>query len=220
LPWDGDIGQIVRFAASTLRPPPRYDRRKDWDVELSREVIEGNVGTESLILDVGCFNSAILWTLLRRGFTRLCGLDLNPLLRFAPHNRMLWYVAGDLYAAPFLSRRFEVVTALSMMEHGFEPAQFLPALRRLLKPGGLLIVSTDYWPDKIETTGIRVFGQPWTIFSRPELEHLLEDAKAHGFYLEGPADWTVGDRVIHWQGRHYTFVHIVWRVQIDPRAGQ
>lgn len=217
-PWDGDLLQIGRLLMSDKRPPPRHDRRKDWDVDRSRRVIERDYSRDAVILDVGAYNSAILWTLVRRGFRNLHGLDLTERLRCAPRRQLIRYVVGDLYAAPFRSERFDVITALSTIEHGLDLTQLFPAIRRLARAGGLVVVSTDYWPEKISTDGLRIFGRPWTIFSRGELEAMLRQAETFGLHLDGAADWTTGDRVIHWQGRHYTFVHIVWRVGEQGQA--
>jgi SAM-dependent methyltransferase len=74
------------------------------------------------------------------------------------------FVQADAAALPFEDGRFEVVTSFETLEHVSEPTQMLDEFRRVLKPGGLLIVST---PDK-------------TIYNR----HLAEPNPFHIHELE------------------------------------
>jgi GT2 family glycosyltransferase/SAM-dependent methyltransferase len=55
------------------------------------------------------------------------------------------FVQADAAALPFEDGCFEVVTSFETLEHVAEPTRMLDEFRRVLKPGGLLIVST---PDK------------------------------------------------------------------------
>jgi len=69
----------------------------------------------------------------------------------------------------FKSNYFSAITAISVIEHGFESDRLLAEVSRLLKVGGYFIVSVDYWKDKISTDGLTAFGMDWMIFSREDL---------------------------------------------------
>ena len=56
---------------------------------------------------------------------------------------------------------------------------------RLLKPGGVLITSTDYYPTPIDTHGQFAHGTPIKIFSKPEIEAALAVGEVGGIRTDG-----------------------------------
>jgi hypothetical protein len=79
---------------------------------------------------------------------------------------------------------------------------------RLLKPKGLLITSTDYYPTPIDTRGKFAHGTPIRIFSRSEIQAALDLARSTGFELTGEVDLDCDEKPIQWEpfGLEYTFV--------------
>src|SRR5205085_2662662 len=58
------------------------------------------------------------------------------------------------------SRVYDVVTAFDVLEHVEEPVDFMAGLSRLLKPNGLLFLST---PD-LDSLTARLLGRHWHFF--------------------------------------------------------
>jgi hypothetical protein len=83
---------------------------------------------------------------------------------------------------------------------------------RILKVGGLLFITTDYWEEDIEIDdSIKPFSLNWKIFSKKEIEELIVLAKAHNFVLEGNTNIpTCLDKPIHWY-YDYTFIALVFK---------
>lgn len=220
---ESDIGrsrdELRRMKASCLAPWPANllrrhgllggvelgDPRKSWDVLATAAFFLERLPKGASVLDIGAYASEILPVLHRLGFTRLTGIDLNPGIRRMPHGDAIRYEIGDFLRAPFADASFDAVAAVSVIEHGFDASRLLAEIRRLLRPGGYFAASFDYWPEKVDTTGIKVFGMDWTIFSREEILDLLSRAKRQGLEPVGDVALEAGDRVIRWGGKEYTF---------------
>jgi hypothetical protein len=84
-------------------------------------------------------------------------------------------------------------------------------MNRILKNGGMLLTSTDYWPIKTTNTK-RVLseGTPDKVFNREQVEELVIIADNAGFKLVEPIDFSYKDRVVHWKrtGLNYTFIFL------------
>jgi SAM-dependent methyltransferase len=197
--------------------PPIPDFRKSWDIANTLEIIERLVpDRDTSILDMGCFNSEILYTLHALRYRRLHGCDLNPLCRWMPFWHRIRYRLADLTQTPYPSGQFGVVTCLSVIEHGVPVEKLVPEVTRLLKPGGLFIFTTDY-----DAAGrlsgmpedFRVFGLKWRIFNREDLHGIIEQFTRKGFALMNDRDVhdAHSERPISWNGRCYTFILVALR---------
>ena len=93
------------------------------------------------ILDLGAFTGALLARLRDEGFTRLAGADLaNHLTENVTSFRACDFNTG--FAEGFSGEQFDCITACEVIEHLDDPRAFLRACRKLLKPGGVVVVST------------------------------------------------------------------------------
>jgi SAM-dependent methyltransferase len=189
------------------------DRIKSWDILKSVEFIETHAGRDAPILDIGSYACELPLILDRLGYRRLAGVDLNPGVARMPRAGAIDYRVGDFLRAPFPDASFEAVTAISVIEHGFDGEALAKEMSRLLKPGGHFIASFDYWPEKISTEGIKLFGMSWTIFSRQEVERFVALARPHGLMPCGPLEFGGMEKPVSCLGRDYTFAWIAFRKQ-------
>jgi SAM-dependent methyltransferase len=189
LPAGVDVGDVI----------------KSWDVWKAAQFLEQRVPKNTPVLDIGAYASEILCVLLRLGYTSLTGVDLDPRLPRMPYAREIRWQVADFMHAPFADRSFGAITAISVIEHGFQSEALLSEMSRLLKPGGIFIASFDYWPEKLDTSGVKLFGMDWRIFSRAEVLQFLEEAKRHGFEPCGDVNLEVVSPPILWGGKRYTF---------------
>lgn len=127
-------------AYSSRIPLQRWWRRRRYATVLAM------VGRAPRVVDVGCGSSKILEAL-----PHAVGVDVvrTPLrFRRRTHSRL---VNADLRALPFAAGSVDAVICSAVIEHvPWEPALF-GELRRILRPGGTLVVGTpDYgrrsWP--------------------------------------------------------------------------
>jgi SAM-dependent methyltransferase len=187
------------------------DTRKSWDVWKSVQFVQANVHRTSPILDVGAYASEILCILYRLGFSDLTGIDLDSGLKRMPHQDAIKYVSGDFMRNSFPPGTFKAITAISVLEHGFREDEMLKETSRILAPGGYFIGSIDYWPEKIDTTGIKAFGLDWRIFSQPEVLSFVRQARSYRLFPVGELDLRASEKTISWSGRDYTFAWFVFR---------
>jgi len=118
-----------------------------------RESIDRHFATEArslrplegrTALDVGCGAGLLAEPLARLG-AHVTGIDAAPELIEAARTHAgetglaIRYVAGEVAA---LDGRFDLVTALEVIEHVADPAAFVRSLADRLAPGGLLVMST------------------------------------------------------------------------------
>ena len=187
------------------------DRHKSWDLLLTIDFLQSRVRPDTPILDLGAYASELLPALQRLGYSALSGVDLDPRVRAMPHGDRVRYVEGDFHELDPPAEGYGAVTAISVLEHGIQPDRLLAMLARSLAPGGFLVASVDYWPEKVDTTGIRLFGLDWCVFSRQEMEALFARAADFGLRLQGDAELDATEPTIHWAGKRYTFAWFVLR---------
>jgi SAM-dependent methyltransferase len=178
---------------------------KSWDVFEASEIIKERFSTSDSILDMGAYGSEALLTLRALGFKKLTGIDLNPQVVFMPFSDEIDYHVGDFYATKYPNSSFSAITSISAIEHGCDVKKLLNEVKRLLKPGGIFIASTDYWPTKIDTSNIKMFNLDWVIFSKSELEELIEYAKSIQLMPLGECNFTANENPIECAGKKYTF---------------
>jgi SAM-dependent methyltransferase len=181
------------------------DARKSWDVLKTITFLEEHLSLDSPIVDLGAFASEIPCAMHRLGFSRVVGVDLSARIGSMPYANSVHYVIGDFHRTPLRRGSFSAVTAISVIEHGFDAERLLSEVDRLLSPGGYFLASFDYWPDKINTSGINLFGMDWRIFSRADVEALLAKAASFGLVGEGRVDLQARDRVVRSSAKEYTF---------------
>lgn len=130
-----------------LNPPRLRYIRERIAAHFGRET-GGIEGLKDLtIVDVGCGAGLVCEPLARLG-AKVTGLDAAATnievarLHAARSDLAIDYRETPAETVAAGSERFDVVLALEVVEHVVEPAAFLTTCASLLKPGGLLIVST------------------------------------------------------------------------------
>jgi SAM-dependent methyltransferase len=140
-------------------------------------------------------------------------MDLNPKVTTTRGAKGINYQVGDHYCAPFAAGSFEAITAISVIEHGFRGSDLLSEISRLLRPDGFFVASVDYWRDQLDTSGVRMFGMDWKIFSEREIKDFLDLAKDYGLVaFEDLGHFPPCERApITWGNQTYTFAWFALR---------
>jgi len=182
---------------------------KSWDVLLSLEFLESHLQKNEPILDIGCYASELIVALHKSSYSDLTGVDLNVNLQKMPHQDSIRYEISDFMRTDFADASFKAITSISVIEHGFAGKLLLKEIFRLLKPNGYFIASFDYWPEKIDTTGIKIYGLDWKIFSREEVSSFIAEAAEFGLSLAGDLMYNAKAKPVACGGKQYTFAWLV-----------
>ena len=193
--------------AKELHVPLHRGPEKNWDHLAAVTTILANTNNSARILDAGGeIYSNVLPALFLYGYHELFGINLtfSDPVRRGP----IRYIPGDLTRTPFPAAHFDAITCLSVIEHGVPLPDYFREMYRLLKPGGVLITSTDYYPIPIDTKGKFAHGAPIKIFSKSEIQSALGLARSVGFETTGNVDLECNEKPIRWEpfGLEYTFV--------------
>ena len=134
----------------------------------SIERVLGPIRPETEILDVGCGQNALLK--LIRDTRRAVGLGIEMKPEMVAHIREELHmpvVEGTLLDADLESGRFDLAMMMEYLEHEPDPLRVLSEVRRVLKPGGHVIIEI---PDP-EGAPARLFGRHWVNLDLPR--HLV-----------------------------------------------
>jgi SAM-dependent methyltransferase len=181
------------------------DYLKSWDVYNTILWIQENISRDSRILDLGAFASELPISLYKLGFVNIYALDLNNMIFKMPYADKIHYLAGDLYRTAFKASSFQIITAISVIEHGFDCEKLMLEVARILRSGGYFILSFDYWHQKINTDTVTNFGISWQIFSKEEINNMIETGKGRNLYPVGELNFSYKESPIRVHGYNYTF---------------
>jgi len=185
------------------------DLVKSWDVLATLRFLEDHVDRNAPILDIGCYASEVIVALHKIGYTSLSGVDFNPKLKRMPYQDLIRYEIADFMHTNYSDESFQAITSISVIEHGFQAQALLKEMSRLLKPRGYFIASFDYWPEKIDTTGVKFFGMDWLIFSKEDVAAFVKQAAEYGLVPFGEMRYDATDKAIDCGGKQYTFAWMV-----------
>ncbi len=181
------------------------DYLKSWDVLETLNFLDLHVPKNEPILDIGCYASEIIIALHKSGYSCLTGIDLNPNLGEMPHGESIRYENQNFMQTRFEDGSFEAITSISVIEHGLDEQKLLIEISRLLRPGGYFIASFDYWPEKIDTSGLKFFDMDWLIFSKTDVFEFIDHAARYGLAPVGESHFEAKDTPIRCAGKAYTF---------------
>jgi SAM-dependent methyltransferase len=195
-------------------PAPEPAINKSWDVLTMLDLIEHELpDRRSRLFDMGSYNCEIPLALWQRGYRNIRAADFNPLGRSIRwYGNRIDFHCEDFYKPAIGEGTLDGITALSVIEHGYDEERLLRTLSTLLRPGGIACLTTDYREQKIEVPAdYRIFGLTWRVFSRAEIERLVARATAFGLELVGDVRWSESELPVHFEGYAFTFALLALR---------
>jgi len=144
------------------------------------------------VLDVGCGTGVLLAELGRlHPALSLTGIDPVDEMLDVARTRLpesVTLLQGWAEALPFADASFDKVLSCSMFHYSRKPQQVLAEIRRVLAPGGALVLTDwcdDYLSCKLCDLWLRLFNKAhYRIYSSSELQEQLELAGFAGVKVE------------------------------------
>jgi 2-polyprenyl-3-methyl-5-hydroxy-6-metoxy-1,4-benzoquinol methylase len=118
------------------------------------------------LLDIGCGVGDVLSEMTCLGW-RAEGVDTDPDVVRQSRERGLVVHQGTLEGQAYPEGTFDAVSAKHVLEHVAEPVAFLAECRRVLKPGGRMVIFTP----NVASAAHRLFGRHWLGLDAPR--HLV-----------------------------------------------
>lgn len=132
----------------------RFKRSKSFLDKITQ--LLGQPPEQIHLLDVGCSSGAFLNTAVELGF---CAEGVEPAPKAAATATAagLKVHQGLLQEAGFAEGQFDAITLFEVIEHLREPSELLQECRRILRPGGILLVGTG----NAASWSMAVMGSRW-----------------------------------------------------------
>lgn len=112
--------------------------RRDW--QIAAEWLRQELPENASILDIGCFDGGFLAGL--SGRYRRYGIEIHSGARARAEVNGISIVGRDFADSALPADFVDCVTAFDVIEHVHHPADFLERCARIVRPGGLVILSS------------------------------------------------------------------------------
>jgi 2-polyprenyl-3-methyl-5-hydroxy-6-metoxy-1,4-benzoquinol methylase len=157
-------------------------------------------------LDVGCAAGFCMQALRLRGFD-VYGVEVSATIaaHAIDHFGFDTVHVGELQSAPWEEQSFDLITMWDVVEHVVDPHALLLSARRLLKPGGLLVLETQ----DIESRFARALGPRWHHYKHAE--HIYHFTPGSVRRLLTGAGFEVEDLTHRFGGKYVSFHFIAER---------
>ena len=158
------LRSLDTFDTSTGTLPDAVSVRRHETVSTRRVqkmlALLGNPPRQARLLDVGCSSGAFLMTARKLGLETM-GVEPSADAAETARRAGLNVFTGFLEAARLVDASFDAATLIEVIEHLRDPRSLLAECRRVLRPGGILLVTT---PNAHSWTA-RLMGSRWAGFS-------------------------------------------------------
>ena len=135
--------------------------------------VEAHAAARGRLLDVGCSAGSFLLAARERGW-HVRGIDVSPdAVEHAATAHGLDVRVATLDDAAFPEAAFDVVTLFECIEHLLQPSRALRAAHRLLRDGGLLVITTPNVDGFVPRITYQLLGRTIGAWEHPTPPHHL-----------------------------------------------
>jgi SAM-dependent methyltransferase len=162
------------------------------DLELRRRFLRTGVSAGDRVLDLGCGEGTFITELEAAGAAQVTGADVAEVAldrARSRHSGIEFRRVPFDGPLPFADGSFDLVWASEVIEHVADTARFLSEVRRVLAPGGRLLITTpNHGRLRLLTRGVEPYSEPLGdhlhLYARRSLHTVLEEFGFAGIEIE------------------------------------
>jgi SAM-dependent methyltransferase len=217
VPLSGDDQvDVAKLFAGSYGLPLHQDKWKNWDSFLAIHHAGRLLDKDGPVLDAGAcraehYPSVFLPSLHKLGFIDLTGCNLDERGGDGEVENGVRYQYCDIEQLRYPDEHFAFVACLSTIEHGVDWRKYFLEAARVLRTGGYLFTSFDYWDVGVDTKGQTAFGVPIKVFTAAEVMMMVIYAGECGLDLMKKPVLNCKHAPVEWMGMRYTFLNLLMK---------
>lgn len=162
--------------------------------DVFRTAARHGIGREARVLDAGTGSGYLAFALAGLGAGEVIGVDVEPDLYVLPAERAavaalltvgeperVRLERADVHRLPFPDASFDLVCSMTAVEHFTDLERAVAEMRRVLRPGGVMVHGVEPWFSKRGGHGLCTLDFPWghVRLRAEELERYLRENRPH-----------------------------------------
>lgn len=162
-------------------------------VEACRQSVLSAIPREEILLDYGCADGELTMRFAERaGASKVLGVEVHERLAAAAAGRGIEVVAPVDGRLPIDDGSVGAATANQLIEHLADTDAFVREMRRVLRPGGTLVVSTNNLSSWHNIAALVLGAQPFPsdVSSNPSIGKLIRAPQGAQTFQDSFASWT------------------------------
>lgn len=179
----------LKYLPDKMADPLAWDSYMRDIFSKAADVIARHKPKGGRLIDIGCGYGFFLAEMKRRGGWRLQGMDVSSTAVTYAAGQGFDVTQATLETAKLEDNAFDAVTMFYVLEHVTDPAGVLAEVRRILKPGGLLMLRVPHTTPIVEFLNLfgvknNLYDPPFHLsdFSTATIRRFLEQAGFTGIH--------------------------------------
>lgn len=120
----------------------RYTRTIKTDPQMKKIIKSLNIKKEEKILDLGCGVGDYTKSIADLNVKNIIGADFKIQNARKKYNKLYFKKIDFNKKLPFKDNYFDKIISVNVIEHLIDPISFLGEIKRILKPNGLIVITT------------------------------------------------------------------------------
>lgn len=179
----------LKYLPDKMADPLAWDSYMRDIFSNAAEVISRHKPGKGRLIDIGCGYGFFLAEMKRRGGWQLQGMDVSSTAVGYAASQGFDVTQATLETAKLKDNAYDAVTMFYVLEHVTDPSGVLAEVKRILKPGGMLLLRVPHTTPIVEFLNLfgiknNLYDPPFHLsdFSKATIRRFLEQAGFTGIH--------------------------------------